>query len=739
MRGSGYRPPSDEGAATVDTSPLDAVLGGGGGATDLEERAESLAARLPEELHPLARVAYNYRWSWARDGAATFRDINPYRWALLGENPVRFLSDLWPATVERAASDPVLRERAQALEAEVNADLARPPRPRSGVDGPVAFLCAEFGVHVSLPVYSGGLGVLAGDILKEASDQALPLVAVGLFYRRGYFRQRLDLTGRQQEYWVVSDPRSLPMARVTGADGQPLKLSVHVFGAETWFQVWRVQVGRVPLYLIDSEIPENEVTRRWTTARLYEGNRAIRLAQYALLGLGGIRTLEALGIEPAVFHLNEGHPALAGLELAARAVADGSSLDDALDAVRERFVFTTHTPVPAGNETYGVDELLAAYDDLPGRLGISPEELVGLCRARPDDESESPGMTPLAIRLSRTRNGVSRLHGEVARRMWQPMFPVEAAEDVPITHVTNGAHMPTFVSPAFAELFDRHLGDGWWTRSADPATWEPVREIPNAELWAARNAARGALIDWTREKSQNDRLLRNEQIDYVNAAARALDPDVLTLGFARRLATYKRLDLLTYDEERALAILMGEQPVQLLLAGKAHPQDEGGKGVLQNLFNLRAQSLQVSERVVFLEDYDLSVAPHLVSGCDVWVNLPRRPLEASGTSGMKASFNGVLQLSVLDGWWAEAFDGENGWGIPGEEDPDPAVMDARDADDFYGLLEREVIPQFYERGDDGVPHRWCERVKASLLTNAPRFSAARMIDEYAERIYPARA
>ena len=649
---------------------------------------------------------------------------------------MRYLSDLWPATLERAAADPGVRDRVAALSAELDADLARPPRPRPGVNGAVAFLCAEFGVHVSLPVYSGGLGVLAGDILKEASDQALPLVAVGLFYRRGYFRQRLDLTGRQQEYWVANDPRSLPMARVTDADGQPLKLSVHVFGGETRFQVWRVQIGRVPLYLIDSELPENDVQRRWTTARLYEGNRAIRLAQYALLGIGAVRVLEALGIDPAVYHLNEGHPALAGLELASRAVAGGTPLEGALDDVRERFVFTTHTPVPAGNETYGVDELLAAYDDLPGRLGVSPDELIALCRARPDDTGESPGMTPLALRLSRSRNGVSRLHGEVARRMWLPMFPDRPVNEVPITHVTNGAHLPTFISRHFAELFDRHLGDGWWTRAADPATWEPVRDIPDAELWAARRAARAALIDWTREKSQTDRLLRNEQIDYVNSAARALDPDVLTLGFARRLATYKRLNLLTYDQGRALRIITGDRPVQLLLAGKAHPLDEGGKGVLQSLFNLKSSSPQISERVVFLEDYDLSVAPHLVAGCDVWINLPRRPMEASGTSGMKASFNGVLQLSVLDGWWAEAFDGSNGWGIPGEEDPDPAVMDARDADDFYGLLEREVIPGFYDRGEDGIPHGWCERVKASLVTNAPRFSAARMIDDYAAKIYP---
>ena len=361
------------------------------GSADLEERVGTLAELLPESLRPLARVAYNYRWSWARDGSALFHDINPHRWALSGENPVRFLGDLWPSTLERAAGDASIRDRVLALAAEVDADLARPARPRPGIDGQVAFLCAEYGVHASLPVYSGGLGVLAGDILKEASDQALPLVAVGLFYRRGYFRQRLDLSGRQQEYWIENDPKSLPMARVTRPDGRPLKLSVHVFGGETRFQVWRVDVGRVPLYLIDTELPENDATRRWTAARLYEGNRAIRLAQYALLGIGGVRVLQALGIEPAVFHLNEGHPALAGLELAAQAVAEGASLDDALAAVRQRFVFTTHTPVPAGNETYGVEELLAAYDDLPERLGITAEALVAHCRSRPDDRAESPG------------------------------------------------------------------------------------------------------------------------------------------------------------------------------------------------------------------------------------------------------------------------------------------------------------------------------------------------------------
>jgi starch phosphorylase len=450
-----------------------------------------------------------------------------------------------------------------------------------------------------------------------------------------------------------------------------------------------------------------------------------------------VRTLQALGIEPALYHLNEGHPVLGALELAAQAVDAGAPLEDALETVRRRVVFTTHTPVPAGNETYGPDELLSAYDDLPGRLGLSGERFVELCRARPEDADEAPGLTPLAIRLSRARNGVSRLHGEVARQMWHGMFPDRPVDEVPITHVTNGAHVPTFVSAPLVELFDRHLGERWWERAGDPGTWQAVHDLPNTELWEARRATRTALIEWARLKSQDDRLLRNEQIGYANGAAHGLDPEHLTLGFARRLATYKRLYLLTFDEERAVRILTGERPVQLLIAGKAHPQDEGGKAVVQRLFEVKKQDPRFGERVVFLEDYDLSVAKHLVAGCDVWVNLPRRPMEASGTSGMKATFNGVLQLSVLDGWWAEAFDGANGWGIPGDEDPDPAVVDARDAAAFYDLLEQEVIPLFYDRGADGVPHRWCERIKRSLATNAWRFSSARMLDEYAARIYPA--
>ena len=707
------------------------------GAADLSARIASLAARLTPSLQPLAAVAYNYRWSWSADGPALFRDINPHRWALTGANPVRFLGDIWPSTQEAVERDPGLRERIDRLVAEVDADLGRPARRREGVEGPVAFFCAEFGFHVSMPIYSGGLGVLAGDILKEASDQALPLVGIGLFYRRGYFRQRLDLAGRQQEYWLWNDPKSLPMARVSYPDRTPLVLTVEVGGRPITFQVWRVDVGRVPLLLLDTELPENDAVARWTTGRLYEGNRAVRLSQYGLLGIGGARLLAALGIEPAVIHLNEGHPALAPLELAARRVERGVPVEDALAAVREQTVFTTHTPVAAGNETYDPGEFLDAFGDLGRRLGIDDERFLGLCRIDPANAAEPPGLTPLAIRTSRRRNGGSRLHAEVAREMWRPMFPGSAPGEVPITHVTNGAHLSTFLGKPMRELLTRYLGTAWLERSADPAVWEAVREIPNAELWAARCEARAELLGYVRARSEVERLQRGEQIEYVRAVETGLDAGALTLGFARRFATYKRVYLLTHDAARARRIFTGEPRVQLIVSGKAHPNDEGGKDVLQALHGFARGEAEIADRVVIVEDYDLDVASHLVSGCDVWVNLPRRPMEASGTSGMKATFNGVLQLSVLDGWWAEGYDGANGWAIPGDDDPDPGVVDARDAQRFYDLLEHEVIPLFYARDEHGLPHGWCDLIKHALVTCAPAFSATRMVDDYVEKMYPA--
>ncbi len=710
------------------------------GSRDVRRAAQELAAHIPSRLAPLAYVAYNYRWSWTPDGREVFRDIAPHRWRLCRENPVRFLQEAAPLSLERAAGDLSLVARVEALADILEADLARPPAidDPNGIspEHPVAFFCAEFGVHRSLPVYSGGLGALAGDILKEASDQALPMVGVGLFYQRGFFHQRLEGSGWQQEYWTGTDPNRRPAARVTGSDGRPIAVTVHLWGQDVAVHVWRVDVGRVPLFLLDTELAQNSPRQRFVSARLYEGNRQVRLAQYALLGAGGMRVLEALGIDPALIHLNEGHPALATFELAAREVAAGTPFVDAVEKVRKRVAFTTHTPVPAGNETYSVAEVLDVFPNFPVQLGTTTKDLMGLGRIRPHDLDEPPGMTPLAIRMSRSVNGVSRRHGEVAREMWQPMFPDRPVDAVPITHVTNGAHLATWMAPSIRRLLDRYLVPGWQApeRVTDPATWEAVDSIPDAELWAARLEAKTQMIESVRVRSVTDRLTRGDTLDYAEKAVQMLDPHVVTIGFARRLAAYKRLHLLTHDPERILRLLDGPRPIQILLAGKAHPQDEEAKRNLQGMFGMRSDP-RIAGRVSFLEDYHLGLAHLLVTGCDVWLNLPTPPLEASGTSGMKAALNGGLNLSVLDGWWAEAYDGSNGWAIEGDVDPDVGAKNARDAAALYDLLENQIMPLFYDRDADGIPLGWIARIKASLRTIGPRFNASRMVNDYIRGVY----
>ncbi|MEA2255709.1 MAG: glycogen phosphorylase [Solirubrobacteraceae bacterium] len=705
------------------------------GSQDTRGAAEALASRVPAPLAPLARAAYNLRWSWTPGGAATFRAIDPRRWALCGENPVRLLTEAPVQALERAASDADLVRRGEELEEAIRADLERPPAPAVATpEHPVAFFCAEYGIHASLPIYSGGLGALAGDMLKEASDRALAMVAVGLLYHQGYFRQRIDASGWQHESWVPTDPERQPLALVTGDDGRPLTVTVPIAGEDVVAQVWRVEVGRVPLFLLDADRPENGALARWISARLYTGTRDLRLAQYALLGVGGMRALEAMGIEPSVVHLNEGHAALASLELARDELAGGAPLEEALAAGRRRTIFTTHTPVPAGNDTYEAGQVTDTLGSLAGELGVDLDDVVRLGRSHPDDPNEPFGVTQFALRTSRAANGVSRRHGEVARGMWSGLWPDRPVDEVPIGHVTNGVHLPTWLGDPMRELLDRHLGEGWLERAEEPATWEPLEDVADAELWAARQAQRAGLVEWVRERAVLDRLGREEPRDYVQAAAEGFDPSVLTIGFARRIATYKRLHLLMQSADRIASLLTGERKVQVLLAGKAHPRDEEAKHSLQALFS-RKGIPELSRRVAYLEDYDLSVAGQLVRGCDVWVNLPRPPLEASGTSGMKSAANGGLQLSVLDGWWAEAYDGTNGWAISGDVDHDHAAQDTRDADELLRLLYDEIVPAFYDRDADGIPPAWIARVRASLRTNGPRFSAARMLRDYLGLMY----
>ena len=592
-------------------------------------------------------------------------------------------------------------------------------------------------MHVSLPIYAGGLGALAGDILKQASDRALPFVAVGLMYRFGYFRQRIDHTGWQQETWVATDPERSPAVLVTvGDERAPLRVVVPIGADHVTAQVWRVDVGRVPLYLLDTDLPENTRVARWITARLYDSDPVTRLAQYVLLGVGGAAALRALGIRPGVVHMNEGHAAFAALEMAREEVAAGKDLHAALDAVRERTVFTTHTPVPAGNDTYPADLVRRALEPLAASLGAGAEQIIRLGRTRPDDEHEPFGVTQFALRASRSANGVSQRHGDVSREMWRALWPERADDDVPIGHVTNGVHVPSWVGAPMRRLLDRHLPDGWPLRADEQATFAAIDAIPAAELWAVRNEQRRLLVEYVRDRSQLQRIARGEPREYVEAAAKGFDPGVLTVGFARRLATYKRLNVLLHDVQRSFALLGGERPIQLLLAGKAHPRDDDGKRLVQQLFAVRSQQ-RAFERVVFLEDYNLGVAARLVRGCDLWINVPRPPLEASGTSGMKVAVNGGLQLSVLDGWWAEGYDGSNGWALDGSIDDDHAGQDARHAGELYRLLEEAVAPQFYERDEAGLPQAWIARIKRSMRTLIPAFSATRMLSEYEQRIYRA--
>ncbi|HEV2427730.1 MAG TPA: alpha-glucan family phosphorylase, partial [Acidimicrobiales bacterium] len=625
------------------------------GSRDVRRAEERLARRLPEPLEDLAWIAYNYLWSWTPGGPELFDAIDGYRFELSQRNPVRFLYNLPERDLLRAATDPGLLGQLESVADAMREELDRPVS-RILPAGPVAFMCAEFAVHSSLPVYSGGLGVLAGDYLKESSDQGLDAVGVGLMYRRGYLHQRMDLGGWQHEYWEVANTGQMPLVRVRDDDGRPVIVTVPLGDGQLTALLWRVDVGHTPLYLLDAEVSENTPLQRWVSARLYEGAHELRLAQYALLGIGGVKGLTAMGITPALYHLNEGHPALATLEVAtttAHETGHDHDLSRLVELDRDRFVFTTHTPVAAGNETYSPDAFFSVLGQSLDALEIARDDFAALARIDPANTGEPLGLSPLAIRTSRSTNAVSARHEEVAREMWAPLFPGSSPADVPISHVTNGVHLPTWMAPSMRGLLGQFLGAGWERRADDPETWAALDEVPDAELWRVRNELREALVTTLRDRVVIERLSRGEQIGMAASAQSFFDPDTLTLGFARRLATYKRLDLLFRDPERLLRIVSQAGGAQIVVAGKAHMLDVDAKMVARELFTV-VNKYGLEDRVVFVEDYDLRLAPVLVAGCDVWINLPRPPMEASGTSGMKAAMNGGLNVSVMDGWWREA-------------------------------------------------------------------------------------
>ncbi len=705
------------------------------GRRDIARAISDLAERLPPSLAPLARIAYNYRWAWLPHAIALFHEIEPAIWRRSECNPRYAIEAATPQRLQALAQDSSYVERVRTVAAAIDAELQRPPAilPANAAR-PIAYLCSEFAIHCSLPLYGGGLGVLAGDVLKAASDLALPMVGVGLLYRQGYFHQRLDPGGWQNEYWTTTNFERLPVVLVTGDGGKPLTVEMVIRDRRVMVQVWRIDVGRVPLYLLDTDREDNHPIDRWITSRLYIGDRHTRLAQYAVLGIGAMRVLDALGIRPALIHLNEGHAALSSFERLRRLVQDGHSEADALELVRRETIFTTHTPVAAGNEGYREEEVEPILSHFVDHLGVPRNTFYDLGRIHPGDAHEAANITPLALRMSRAANGVSRRHGEVARAMWHPLWPDRTEAEVPIGHVTNGVHTTTWMSSTMQALLDRHLGADWRTRLGDRAMWERVADIPDAELWAVRCEQREALVHYVREQSVRDRLSRGETPDYVEAAARAFDPKTLTIGFARRMATYKRFYLLSRFPDRGLRLL-GDGPtqIQIIVAGKAHPQDGEAKQALSGFFQMK-RAPDVARRIVFLEDYDLHMAPRLVSGVDLWLNLPRPPLEASGTSGMKVALNGGLNLSVLDGWWAEAYDGENGWAIASPA-ADPQTQDDHDAGALLDLLEIEVIPLFNKRDANGIPRGWLQRVKTSMCTLIPQFTAERMLRDYARTMY----
>jgi starch phosphorylase len=692
-----------------------------------------------ERLWSLAR---NLWWSWDHECTNLFLDLDPLRWRELNHNPVALLGEIPLEAIERRAAEFVLHSRinyAYRRQREYLAADRTWGATHAGVlrTRPVAYFSAEFGLHESIPVYSGGLGVLAGDHIKSASDLDIPLVGVGLFYGQGYFRQRLDRNGWQQEEYIETDVNQMPMEPAIGANGVPIMIQIETLHGSIRAKVWRVKVGRCDLLLLDSNVEGNAPEDRELTSRLYGGDGRVRIRQELLLGVGGFRALKAMGVTPGVLHLNEGHSAFAVFEaIRDRMQEEGLGFDEALARVSRETVFTTHTPVPAGHDRFSCDLIEEHLGPLRGHLGLSNERLMQFGRETPGNPFEQFCMTVLALKTSRRANAVSSLHGEVSRAMWTGLFPGKSGDTVPIGHITNGVHLPTWLAPQMFRLYDRHFGPGWHERSGDARTWEGIENVDDAELWEIHLSLKSQLLDFVRRRAIEQSVRRGEGIEVSQRLSRVLSPDALTVGYARRFATYKRASLIIDDIEKLTWMVNDpKRPVQFVFAGKAHPHDEPGKRMLQQVAALM-RNLEFADKVVFIEDYDIDVGRHLVQGVDVWLNSPRRPQEASGTSGQKVVLNGGLNLSILDGWWAEAYDGLNGFAIgTGRTHSDVNVHDARDRDDLYRVLRDEVIPLYYQRDPDGLPRGWIKRMKRTIRTLGWRFNADRMVMDYTLKCY----
>jgi glycogen phosphorylase len=689
---------------------------------------------LPPSLQRMSEIALNLHWSWNHALRSLFRRLDPVIWKASNHNPIVMLGRVSQATLERAAADPrYLALYRRACETH-DAYLAASPTAPSGML--VAYFSMEYGLLDCMPIYSGGLGVLSGDHLKASSDASLPLTGVGLLYQNGYFSQSIDPDGWQKERTPVNDFYALPVSPVLRADSSEMLVSVMLAGTQVFLKVWRIDVGRVKLYLLDSNIPQNpNPVHRVITAQLYGGDLHNRMRQEIALGIGGLRALEELGIRPTVYHMNEGHSAFLAIERIRRLMADQKmSFEEALDASRANNVFTTHTSVPAGIDLFNSGILYEYFQDYCRDSGISFDQLLGLGRSNPADAQESFSMAIAAFKTSAYRNAVSRLHRHVSQQMWQGLWPKLPVWEVPITSVTNGVHLPTWINGDLAGIYDQSLQPDWREGSVHPKLWDDIAEIPATELWEAHRRRKRRLIAFVRDRAASSAAERNAPASEIKRLQEVLDPDALTIGFARRFATYKRATLLFRDLARLKRILTNTRmPVQIVIAGKAHPLDIPGKTLIREIVQY-SQDPELSRSVIFVEDYGLQVARELVQGVDVWLNNPRRGEEACGTSGMKAGINGTLNLSILDGWFDEAAEESGGWVI-GDRDPYSVDRDDAHAAGIYSVLENEIVPMYYEGREQGVPVEWMRRVKQSLKSVSARFNCQRMVMEYATQLY----
>ena len=690
---------------------------------------------LPEKIAGLRQLAYNLSWSWNRDARALFREIDEVLWHRVRHNAVAILQDVAPERLEELARNPAFIGRynrvMQWLSSEQSDAHTWYSRTYPALRGkPVAYFCAEFGVHNSVPIYSGGLGVLAGDHLKTASDLGVPIVAVGILYRNGYFDQRIREDGWQEDGDARLRLGSIPITPVPGLSGARHLVTVNTFGRDIHVRVWKMQVGRVPVYLLDSDIEENHPDDRPLLSKLYSGGPGMRLRQEWLLGVGGVRALRALGIEPAAWHANEGHAAFMMTERVREHCVKGRKFDDAVQAVRNSSVFTTHTPVPAGHDQFSIEQVRQCADGVWNEMGVDAETFLSF-GFHPHSGAGMFHMTAASMRLSRRINAVSRRHGIVTRELSKSLWSNRIAEAVPVGHVTNGVHLATWMATPMMQILDRYLGSSWG-HADDPALWENVLNVDDDALWGAHMRLKHVLMRLVREVARQQFAQRTLGTSQLVGAGTLLDPHALTIGFARRFATYKRADLIFRDKERLRALLTNSsRPVQIVFAGKAHPADTPGKQILQNVYQF-TRDPRFEGRVAFIEDYGMHLAHLLVQGVDVWMNLPRVPMEASGTSGMKAALNGVPQLSTIDGWWEEGFEGNNGWAITPEEDDD---VGARTSERLYSILEDDLVPRFYERDHQDLPRKWITTMKHAIRVAGQQFTARRMVQQYARAYY----